>query len=155
MDVGEGPAAGWAGSAVWKKVYCWGTGLHPQSVVPARRRVRNGVEGQGRKEPLTALPDRALPPRISAGAGNGLSPSQHISGRPCRLIVHLKLEDCPEAGSGRLGQSSWDVALAGPEQAVCTPRCELWKLLERWAWHGAIFPLPSAREGAAPWGPHR
>lgn len=53
-----------------------------------------------------------------------------------RAIVYALL--CLEAGSGRLGQSSWDVALAGPEQAVCTPRCELWKLLERWAWHGAM-----------------
>lgn len=48
-----------------------------------------------------------------------------------------------------MGQSSWDVALVGAEQAVCTPRCELRKLLERWAWRGAIFPLPSPREGAA------
>lgn len=106
-------------------------------------------KGQG---PLPALPALASPRCLGAwvpGAARiATFPRGRGRGCPGRLAVSTELASASWGWLGELVPSTRSCLQRPAPQAVCVLLREPQKLLERWAWPGAIFLLQSPWEGS-------
>ena len=120
---------------------------------PERARgVQGRVEGPGGQGPLPALPALASPRCLGAwvpGAARiATFPRGRGRGCPGRLAVSTELASASWGWLGELVPSTRSCLQRPVPQAVCVLLREPQKLLERWAWPGAIFLLQSPWEGS-------
>ena len=116
------------------------------------RGVQGRVEGPGGQGPLPALPALASPRCLGAwvpGAARiATFPRGRGRGCPGRLAVSTELASASWGWLGELVPSTRSCLQRPVPQAVCVLLREPQKLLERWAWPGAIFLLQSPWEGS-------
>ena len=137
----------WARTIVQRKI-CGSGKASPHPAPPQEAGgVQGRVQGRGGQGPLPALPAPASP-LVFGGPGARSCPHSCVPRGLGRLAVSTELASTSWGWLGELVPSTrWWLQRLVP-QAVCVLLCEPQKLLERWAWPGAIFPLQSPWEGS-------